>query len=64
MLDEDYIARKAQEAITAYRKTRDQEHLIDLYYCALALIGEELEFDVTLSEFLEQDFKLFDFCSN
>lgn len=64
MLDEDYIAKKAQEALGAYRKTRDYEHLIDLYYCAIVLLGEEIDFDITLAEFIERDLKLFNFSSN
>lgn len=62
MLDEDYIARKAQDALNSYRKTHDLEFLVELYYCTLALIGDDFQLDITLEEFL--NLNLFEFCKN
>ena len=58
-MDEDYIAKKAEKALSLYRKTHDFEYLVELYYCTIALIGEDCKFDITLEEFLNKEFNLF-----
>ena len=63
-IDHKLILRQAHDALRAYRETKDYEHLVDLYYCTIVLLSEEIHFDMKLAEMIEEDLKLFVIHSN